>query len=160
MRDKLPATQGSLRMNSDVERLYARLPHAGAMRLIEEVLDWGPDSVRCRSQNHRDPANPLRTAGGLRAVCSIEYAAQAAALHAILLADDHAPADVPAGKKSRALLALVNGLELETAYLDDAEGDLIVEGHVDYQSGDAVIYRFEVYGGTRAIARGRLGLTA
>ena len=147
-------------MSVDVARLYERLPHSGSMRLIEQVVQWGPDSVRCRSRNHRDPANPLRTAGGLRAVCVIEYAAQAAALHAVLLADHDAAADVTGSKKSRALLALVNGLELDTAYLHDGDGDLIVEGNVDYRSGDAVIYRFEAFDGTRPIARGRLGLTS
>ncbi len=147
-------------MNVDVARLYERLPHAGSMRLIEQVVEWGPDSVCCRIRNHRDSANPLRTAGGLRAVCIVEYAAQAAALHAVLLADHDAPADATAGKKSRALLALVNGLELDVAYLDDGDDDLIVEGYVDYRTGDAVIYRFEAFDGTRPIARGRLGLTS
>ena len=147
-------------MSVDVGRLYERLPHAGSMCLIEQVLEWGPDSVRCRTSNHRDPANPLRTKGGLRAVCVVEYAAQAAALHAILVAGDDAPADAAASKKSRALLALVNGLELDTAYLHDGDGDLVVEGNVDYRSGAAVIYRFEAFDGIRPIARGRLGLTS
>jgi len=143
-------------MSIDIAGLYERLPHAGSMCLIDEIIEWGPDSVRCRSRSHRDPANPLRTAGGLRAVCAIEYAAQAAALHAVLLAED----DATGGKKSRALLALVNELELDAVYLHDGDGDLVVAGNVDYRSGDAVIYQFEAYDGSRPIARGRLGLTS
>ena len=143
-------------MNVDLAQLYERLPHAGEMRLVQEIVTWSDDSVVCRAWNHRDPAHPLRTQSGLRTICVIEYAAQAAALHAVLLADDSGPD----GSQSRALLALVNGLELETGYLHDCEDDLIIEGGVDYRSGDAVIYRFEVHAGARAVARGRLGLTS
>ena len=46
-------------MNSDIERLYARLPHAGAMRLIEEVLPEdgdGADRQEEADRSERDEA--------------------------------------------------------------------------------------------------------
>src|SRR5689334_12805542 len=61
--------------------IAAMIPHAGAMCLLDGVAHWDPGTIRCFSATHRNAANPLRARGELPAVCGIEYAAQAMAIH-------------------------------------------------------------------------------
>ena len=56
------------------------------MCLLDRVENWDKDHIVCRTTSHRRPDNPLRDDSGLRAVCGIEYGAQAMAAHAALLA--------------------------------------------------------------------------
>ena len=63
------------------------IPHAGAMCLLDEVLEWDAAHVRCRSQRFTAADNPLRRADGtLGAASGIEIAAQAMAVHGRLTA--------------------------------------------------------------------------
>lgn len=62
------------------------IPHAGKMVLIDKVLDYDEMTINCYSISHLLPENPLRRNTGLPAVCGIEYAAQAIAIHGGLLA--------------------------------------------------------------------------
>jgi len=57
------------------------VPHAGRMCLLQRVLDWDESTVRLATATHRDPANPLRSDGRLRAIHLCEYGAQAMAVH-------------------------------------------------------------------------------
>jgi predicted hotdog family 3-hydroxylacyl-ACP dehydratase len=64
--------------------IEARIPHQGRMCLLDEVLDWNAQHIRCRTATHRAPDNPLRSHDRLGIACGIEYAAQAMALHGAL----------------------------------------------------------------------------
>ena len=75
--------------------ITARIPHAGAMSLLHEVVAWDAGSIECRARSHRDLANPLRSRNQLATVHGIEYAAQAMALHGALLGGEGAPATRP-----------------------------------------------------------------
>ena len=66
------------------------------------VLALGRGAIHCLAVDHRDPAHPLRSRGGLLAGAAIEYAAQAMALHGGLLARPPAPARRPAISRARA----------------------------------------------------------
>ena len=55
------------------EAIEALVPHAGAMCLWDEVLDWDETSIRLRARNHRDAAHPLRSDGRLRAIGKLLY---------------------------------------------------------------------------------------
>ncbi len=116
-----------------IERL---IPHSGAMCLLDEVLDWRADRVRCRTHTHRSPTNPLRRSGRLHVVCGIEYAAQAMALHAALLAGS------AAGEPRPGYLASVRGVRPRTAALDDVDGALICEVRRVAGTGGTAIYEF------------------
>ena len=73
-------------MALDRHWIESHIPHQGGMCLLDEVLNWNATRVQCRSSTHRDPANPLRAHDRLAAVCGIEYAAQAMAVHGALIA--------------------------------------------------------------------------
>jgi predicted hotdog family 3-hydroxylacyl-ACP dehydratase len=63
------------------------LPHAGAMVLVDAIVDCNARRIVCASACHRDPHNPLRMNGHLPTLCGIEIAAQAMALHGALSRD-------------------------------------------------------------------------
>jgi predicted hotdog family 3-hydroxylacyl-ACP dehydratase len=114
-----------------------RIPHQGRMCLLNRLHDWSATGIHCSASSHRDPDNPLRTAGGLLAPCAIEYAAQAMALHGALAAPHGEP-------PSAGYLASVRGVRCEVARLDTVNGDLQI--HAERQAGNAhqVLYRFRV----------------
>ena len=52
------------------------------MCLIDRVLECDEQSITCTTNSHRDPDNPLLENGRLSCIVLIEYASQAAAIHA------------------------------------------------------------------------------
>jgi len=130
------------------EAIAAMIPHAGAMHLLDGVLSWDADRIRCLSRSHRDRQNPLRMDGRLSAVCGIEYAAQAMAVHGVLAGN--------VGKRPRmGYLASLREVNCGRATLDDLEGDLIVAAERLMGEESHVIYSFEVSVGEVEVLRGR-----
>ena len=113
------------------------IPHAGSMCLLAEISSWDARSIRCIARSHRDPANPLAAGGRLGAACGVEYAAQAMAAHGGL----------GGALKQRPMagyLVSIRGLSLHRAYLDDLDGDLLVEADMLAGEGTRVSYRFSL----------------
>ena len=71
-------------MPLDREWIESRIPHRGSMCLLDEVVDWSAERIRCRTRTHCAADNPLRADGRLGVACGIEYAAQAMAVHGAL----------------------------------------------------------------------------
>jgi predicted hotdog family 3-hydroxylacyl-ACP dehydratase len=135
--------------------IEARIPHQGRMCLLDEVIEWDPHHIRCRTETHRAPDNPLRSHDRLGIACGIEYAAQAMALHGAL-AGGAPGAGAGAGNPSLVgLLASVRDVRLHVLRLDDIESDLICEaGHL---AGDSLtaLYEFAVRDRDRVLLSGR-----
>lgn len=136
----------------DHDWIRAHIPHAGRMCLLDAVLGWDAQSIRCRTRSHVDPLHPLRAGGRLGAACGIEYAAQAMAVHAALRAGPGA-AVAKAG-----LLASVRELKLHVAALDDAAEAPVVVAQLLAADADTALYRFELYCGELLLLRGRAGV--
>lgn len=124
------------------------IPHTGAMCLLDGVVHWDANRIRCVSRSHRDAGNPLRTDGRLPGVCGIEYAAQAMAVHAGL-------AGKVGGKPRAGYLASLRDVLCRRSRLDDLEGDLIVEAEQVTGDGKRVIYRFTLWVGEVEVLSGR-----
>lgn len=62
------------------------LPHSEQMCLLHEVISIDENNILCRAISHLDINNPLRVENELSAICAVEYAAQAVALHLALKA--------------------------------------------------------------------------
>ena len=128
------------------------IPHQGTMCLLDQVLDWDESRVRCLSRAHRSMQNPLRAHDRLGAVCGIEFAAQAMAVHGALLAPD-------LHRERRAgYLVSVRSVALHVACLDDIEDDLVVAA--DRLGGDdaTVLYQFSLSAGSRILLTGRAAI--
>lgn len=133
------------------------IPHQNGMCLLDGVLSWDEDCIRCCSASHRNPSNPLRTAEGLLAVCGIEYAAQAVAVHGGLKAK-HAAAGDAARVPSLGYLANAKDVRWHVARLDDIAGDLIVDAQQLISEGGRSIYSFALTADGQAVMEGRVAV--
>lgn len=132
--------------------IAAHIPHSGAMCLLDAVEAWDATRIRCTATSHRDPRNPLRSRGRLAAVCGVEYAAQAMAVHGAL----HAVRDGSmAGRPRVGYLASVRNVEAHIDRLDTLDAALVIEA--ERVSGDAstILYGFTVRGNDRVLLTGR-----
>jgi predicted hotdog family 3-hydroxylacyl-ACP dehydratase len=130
---------------SDIARL---IPHAGSMCLLDGVLHWDAIHIRAFSRTHRDIANPLRAGDQLPAMCGIEYAAQAMAVHGGL-------SGLPGGRPRAGYLVGLRDVVCRRGRLDDLDGDLLVEAERLMGDDNRVIYRFILQAGAAAILSGR-----
>ena len=121
----------------DAAGIAARIPHAGRMCLLDGLLAWDAERIRCSATSHHDALNPLRSPLGLLSPVAVEYASQAMALHGGLSA--------PAGAPPRqGFLAAVRGMRWQVARLDTVPGPLIVEATRVAGSTGQAIYQFQI----------------
>lgn len=133
----------------DRAAILAMIPHQGAMCLWDGVDDWDAGRLRLRSASHRDPHNPLRSDGQLRALHLCEYGAQAMAVHGGLRARDSG-APVRPG-----MLVALRGMQLHVARIDDLAGDLECVAEVLVEAGDSQQYVFRIECDGVLLAEGR-----
>jgi predicted hotdog family 3-hydroxylacyl-ACP dehydratase len=127
----------------EIERM---IPHAGAMCLLDRVVAWDAERIQCVALSHHDRNNPLRSGGKLRAVCGIEYASQAMAVHGAL---NGAVERKPPG----GYLASVRDLVCKVERLDAGSAELFVDAQRVMGDAERVIYRFSVrVGDTQALS--------
>ena len=129
-----------------------RIPHQGRMCLLDQVVQWDEARIHCQATSHRDADNPLRAHGRLGIACGVEYAAQAMAVHGMLLAE--ADGKTPCAPRI-GYLAGVRSVILHASRLDDVKEDLTV--HAERVMGDSggVVYEFEITAGKRKLLTGR-----
>lgn len=130
------------------EKIASLIPHSGAMCLLDGAVEWNAERILCVSRSHRDADNPLRTDGGLPAVCGLEYAAQAMAVHGGL-------AGHVDGKPRAGYLASLRNVLCRRDRLDDLEGDLFVEAEQVASDGANVSYRFTLRVGEVEVLSGQ-----
>lgn len=119
------------------------------MCLLNSVQSWDQFKLRCDAVSHRDLNNPLRAHGRLGAVCGIEYAAQAMALHGALLATS----DLATPRVG--YLVSVRSASLHVARLDELAADLCIEVTCITASSNNILYQFEVSADGQPLLSGR-----
>jgi predicted hotdog family 3-hydroxylacyl-ACP dehydratase len=127
-------------MRLDRAAIAALVPHAGAMCLLHEVLEADGERILARAISHRDPSHPLREGNALPALCGVEYAAQAMAVHG--------------------MLAALRDVELAAARLDDLAGDLMVEARCVRNESGRLLYEFWIRANERLLLHGRATVVA
>jgi predicted hotdog family 3-hydroxylacyl-ACP dehydratase len=133
---------------SDLSRL---IPHGGAMCLLDAVEAWDRTGITCRTSSHRDGRNPLRRGQTLEAICGLEYAAQAMAVHVGLLE----------GVKDRGgvgYLGSIKRLILREERLDQWNGDLTVRAERVFGHEESFIYTFLVSAEDRPLLEGQASI--
>lgn len=130
----------------DHAALVALLPHGESMCLLQAVEDADAETIACRGRAPADPEHPLARAGRLSPVHAVEYAAQAAAVHAALISgrDEAGPG----------MLASVRDLQWGDGGLT---GELLrVECTAEIIDARLCRYTFRVGGGDGGAVAGRL----
>ena len=146
------ATTGPL----DHAWIAAHIPHSGAMCLLDSVEAWDDTHIRCTATSHRDPCNPLHSRGRLAAVCGVEYAAQAMAVHGALLGALDGAQNGSTGSVPRVgYLASVRNVEAHVERLDTLAAPLTIEAERVSGSGNTILYGFTVRGEGRVLLTGR-----
>ena len=141
-----------------IERTWIEqnIPHQGRMCLLDEVIEWDAQHIRCRSGTHRLPNHPLRSRGRLGIAGGIEYAAQAMAVHGALA--DSAPAAAGGALHSRPQAGFLAGLRdvrLQVLRLDDIETDLICDAALLAGDRGTAMYEFALWSEGRRLLSGR-----
>jgi len=132
--------------------IEAHIPHQGPMCLLEQVLTWDATRIRCRATSHRLAGNPLRAGGRLGAVCGVEYAGQAMAVHGAIVAS------VAGSRAPPGYLASVRSLVLHVSRLDDLPEDLIASAERVAGDEATALYQFAVSSAGRELLTGRAGI--
>jgi predicted hotdog family 3-hydroxylacyl-ACP dehydratase len=127
-------------MRLDRPWIERNIPHHGRMCLLDEVMEWDAQHIRCRSGSHRLPDHPLRSQGRLGVACGIEYAAQAMAVHGALAGG--ALTDAGKGRSEVGLLAGLRDVRLHVLRLDDIESDLICDALLVAGDQGSALYEF------------------
>lgn len=148
-----PEPTGRVVDRAEIER---RLPHAGAMCLIDVVDAWSADGIVCRAAaaraghplaaSRQGPRSPGQgTPPVLHAVTTIEHAAQAVALHASLVDDATGP--------RAGLLATLREVNLSSRPVC---GALTVQARLVTRSDAGCLYAFDVRDTPGTCSSGRL----
>ena len=116
----------------DLARL---IPHQGRMCLLAQVDSWDATAIRCASAAHRDPLNPLRRQGRLAAVCTVELALQAMALHGALTAGRPQP---------QGFVTSLRDVLVAEPFADHLPSPLRVEAALLAAESHGQIYRFTI----------------
>lgn len=139
-------------MHLDRRKLRTLLPHAGAMCLLDEILEWDETRIVASADSHRLPDNPLRRGGCLSSVCGIEYAAQAAAIHGSLTAGKRD------GEVKPGYLAAVRELTLAVDCLDKIESPLRVRTEIVHGNETGLLYAFAIEANGSVLLSGRVSV--
>jgi predicted hotdog family 3-hydroxylacyl-ACP dehydratase len=129
--------------------IESHIPHSGRMCLLDAVLDWENDRIRCASGGHRAADHPLRAYGRLGIACGIEIAAQTMAVHGALSAADSS------SRPRAGLLAGVRSVRMYAARLDEAQTDVICEATRLAGDEGTALYEFELSSAGSTLMRGR-----
>lgn len=135
-------------MLADKEAIAKLIPHTGSMCLLDGVVQYDAQQIRCVSRSHRDLDNPMRSGECLHALCGIEYAAQAMAVHGGMTGE--------VGARPRAgYLAAVRDVQCHVSRLDQLESELIIEAEKLMGDDTRVMYQFTLRSGEIEVMRGK-----
>ena len=135
-------------MRLTANQIASLTPHAGNMCLLKGVLEWDQNRILCVGRDHRDPGNPLRVGERFPATSAIEYAAQAMAVHGGLTGRI-------AARPRAGYLVSLRDVNCRHLFLDDLEGDIVVEAERLHEESGRVLYRFAVRAGSAESVTGR-----
>jgi predicted hotdog family 3-hydroxylacyl-ACP dehydratase len=136
-------------MHLDHRWIEQNIPHHGRMCLLEEVIDWDAQHIRCRSGTHRAADHPLRSRGRLGIACGIEYAAQAMAVHGALAGGSKHT------RSEMGFLAALRNVQLHVLRLDDIQADLFCEATLVAGDRGSALYDFALRAEARRLLSGR-----
>jgi len=131
--------------------IASMIPHAGDMVLLDRVIDFGAKSLHAMSSSHHLVLNPLRHGDRLPVSAGIEYAAQATAIHCVLIADAHT-------EPRQGFLALLRDVRWYVERLDDIASDLDIQVTLLSNQSGSAMYDFQLSASDSVLMSGRLAV--
>lgn len=126
------------------------IPHAGAMVLLDAVLDYDATRIHARSEAHLRADHPLRREGRVHAVHLCEVGAQAMAVHGALLARERGETRPRPG-----LLVALRDVILHVDTLDGIADPVDVYADCLLADAGGAQYAFRIEHRGRVLAAGR-----
>jgi predicted hotdog family 3-hydroxylacyl-ACP dehydratase len=133
----------------DAAQIAQLIPHHGDMSLLASVNTFDAHNIHCSAISHRFPTNPLRENNMLHAVCGVEYAAQAMAVHGALSSQQNTSR--PRGGR----LASVRSVEFFVPRLDDIVENLDVFATLLVRDENSMMYEFTVSTPSQILLQGK-----
>ena len=137
------------KLKLDAAQIARLIPHHGDMCLLASVTHYDKQSITCIAVSHRLVTNPLRENGLLHAICGVEYAAQAMAIHGSLVSGQSDKP--PRGGR----LAGVRSLDLKVHRLDDIDADLEIKAIQIMGDENSMVYEFTVSVASHNLLKGK-----
>jgi predicted hotdog family 3-hydroxylacyl-ACP dehydratase len=122
------------------------------MCLLDSVEHWGDGHIVCRATSHHRLDNPLRDDSGLRALCGIEYGAQAIAAHGALVQGVRDP-NLWSG-----VLVSARHVMTTRSHLNDLAGALTIRATLLVAPDHGSVYNVEITSDGRTLLTGRLSV--
>lgn len=121
----------------DKTQIAELIPHGPGMSLIDRVIECDAEHIVCATDSHRSKSNPLLSNGKLASIVLIEYASQAAAIHAAL--NQH---EFTRGKP--AYIGSVKNITLHTDYINHISETLLLESQCLLANPNGAVYEFNI----------------
>lgn len=128
------------------EDIEQRLPHAGNMCLLDEVIHSDEHSLTAIAYSHQNIDNPLRLDGHISTINGIEYAAQAMAVHGSLLSET----------PQSGYIASIRNIVIEIPQLPDSTGPLTIKVEQLMSSENGFTYQFYISCEQQALISGKI----
>jgi predicted hotdog family 3-hydroxylacyl-ACP dehydratase len=140
---------GSNPNSLDANQIAKLIPHHGAMSLLSCVNSFDAVKIHCSANSHRISTNPLLENHTLHAVCGVEYAAQAMAVHGALTSQS-TDEKVRGGR-----LASVRAVDFYTDRLDNIHEELDVRATLLMNDDNSMMYEFTVSIPSKILLQGK-----
>lgn len=124
------------------------IPHAGAMCLLQTVVEWSATHIVCHTATHRAAGHPLAMAGRLSALHLVEYGAQAMAIHGGLLS--------ASGHAQPGVLVAVREVQLGVDDLAAIAAPLVITATRLLVSAAGSNYQFTAHADGQLLGQGRV----
>ena len=132
------------------DEIAALIPHGNAMSVVDNVLACDKDSLLAQTEAHLRADNPLNDPQG-STVILVEYAAQAAAIHAALN-------KAGLGASRPAYLGAMKSINLHEKSMAHVTAALSVKVTCVLSDANGAIYDFDIKEEDKVIVDGRLVL--
>jgi len=136
---------------TDHASIAALIPHQGEMCLIDQVLDWDAEQISARSGTVHQSSNPLLQDGQLYTVVLVEYAAQAAAIHAALAGEGM-------GRDRAAVVGAIKSLQLHVPVVATAITELTLTARCILNDPGGAIYQLSAQAADETLMEARVVL--
>lgn len=133
----------------NIEGALERMPHKGAMRLIESISSVSEQNIHCIAAPHVAATYPLRIDGILFSTSLVELGAQAAAAHASLFGVE--------GNHTGLLIGLQN-IKVQKSTVTECPQPMDITAQQLHFDTNGSLYSFKVTSGDEVLITGRAAL--